>query len=167
MTQGLLTPSQAAQSFLAAIPHVVTVETLENYGIDATSEAARHITLELLFVNLFWIHSALHAALTSKAADRVLTALEGLLRGQWETTLGLQPQELDSFMTEVKQRRASYQKIVREGGSPIAVATELCARLASVGLVRDEDRQNLLALFIDSIPVEELGEIAAEMQVAD
>jgi hypothetical protein len=167
MTQGRLTPAQAAHSFFAAIPHVVTSDTLERYGIEATSEAARHITRELLFVNLFWIHSALHAALTSKAADRVLTALEGVLRGQWQTTLGLQRQELDSFMTELKQRWASYQKIVREGGSPIAVATELCAQLESVGLVRDEDRQKLLALLIDSIPVHELGEIAAEMQLAD
>jgi hypothetical protein len=167
MTEGLLTPMQAAQSVFAAIPHAVTPEILESYGIKATSEAARSITRELLLLNLFWIHSALHAALTAKAADRVMTALQELLTGQWEMTLGLQPQELHSFFTDVRQRRASYQQIVTEGGSPIAVATELCARLETAGVVRDEDRPKLLALLIDITPVEELGEIAVDMQLAN
>jgi hypothetical protein len=70
-------------------------------------------------------------------------------------------------MSEATKRRATYEQIVREGGSPIAVATEFCMRLTTVGAVRDEDRPRLLALVIDLVPVEELGEIAAEMQLQE
>jgi hypothetical protein len=161
--QGRLTPTQAAQSFFAAIPHALTPAALEEYGIEATHEAAQQITRELLLLNLFWAHSAVHVSLSPKDASRIMAALRECIRRHWDTTLALKGHEIESFMTEMEDRRATYEQIVREGGSPIAVSTEFGARLATASVVRDEDRPKLLALIVDLVPVDELGEMAGEM----
>jgi hypothetical protein len=165
MVDGFLPATQAAESFFAAIPHAIKPETLAEYGVEASREAAQQVTRELLLLNLFWIHSATHVALSPKDARRVMTSLRECIRRHWDTTLGLVGHDVESFMTAIENRRLAYEQIVREGGSPIAVSTELSSQLANASALRDEDRPKLLALAIDLVPVDELGELAAEMAI--
>jgi len=49
----------------------------------------------------------------------------------------------------------------------VAVATEAAAIMEQTGAIRTEDRQRALALLIDEIPVDELGELAQNITPMD
>ncbi len=162
----LLTPNQAAESLFAILPHVLTRGTLEEYGIKATPEQAQQITQEMLAVNLYWVQSALQAVLTKTDRERVLGAFYDLLLQNWTTELGLDGQDAQTFFEGAEERRQTYDQIIQEGGSPVAVFTECAAILEAAWTVRSEDRQKILALLIDLIPVDQIGELVGEWQLA-
>ena len=72
---------------------------------------------------------------------------------------GHEPQQ---YFQEAEERRQAYDQIVQESGSPIAVMTETASILESDGAVTAEDYQKLLALLIDVVPVEGIGETVQE-----
>ncbi|MBM4123368.1 MAG: hypothetical protein FJ246_00195 [Nitrospira sp.] len=159
MTLPPQTPAQAAQALYAILPHAMTQAALEEYGIDAAPEQAQQITRELLSVNLYWVQSALQMVLTKTASERVLLALREHLRSVWETDLGLNGQDVQGYFEEAEERRHTYDLIVQEGGAPVAVFTECAGILESAWALRAEDRSKALALFIDLVPVDEIGEV--------
>ena len=59
MSTNSMTPKQAAVALIAAMPTGVSVQQLEEYGIEATTEQAQAITQEVLSLNLFWIYAAI------------------------------------------------------------------------------------------------------------
>ena len=56
---------------------------------------------------------------------------------------------------------------MQEGGSPIAVFGESAGSLEFSGAIEAGDRQKLLALFIDVIPVDACGELVAGLELTD
>jgi hypothetical protein len=74
MSANSMTPKQAAVALVAAIPTGVSVQQLEEYGIEATTEQAQAITQEVLSLNLFWIFAAIEAHLSSEVSTRPLEA---------------------------------------------------------------------------------------------
>ncbi|MBI4401186.1 MAG: hypothetical protein HY581_06105 [Nitrospirae bacterium] len=160
-----LTPWQAAEAIYGLIPHAVSPATLEDYGIDATPEQAQQITRELLSLGLFWARWALRAALSEQDRKRVFGELRQCLVNKWSSELGQQGQDVQQFFEEVEARGRAYDQVMEEGASPVAIATEAAALAEADGVVRLEDRQKLLALFIDLVPVDELGEMATELSL--
>ncbi|MEP6888685.1 MAG: hypothetical protein ABI945_10250 [Nitrospirales bacterium] len=57
------TPREAAESLYAAMPCAMSLDLLREYALEVTPEQARHITEEVLSLNLYWIHTALQASL--------------------------------------------------------------------------------------------------------
>ena len=55
MSANSMTPREAAVALVAAMPVGVSVQQLEEYGIEVTTEQAQAITQEVLSLNLFWI----------------------------------------------------------------------------------------------------------------
>jgi hypothetical protein len=163
----LLTPSQAAESLFAILPHDLAGGQLEEYGIEAESEQAQEITREVLALNLYWVQSALQAVRT-KAADkeRVLGALRDRILHGWTTEFGLDGQDAQAFFQQAEERRQAYDQIVQEGGGPVAVFTECAAILESASAVKSEDRRKILALLIDLIPVDQIGELVGDWRLA-
>jgi hypothetical protein len=162
-----LSAGQAAETFLRVIPQGIDAEVLEEYGIPATAEGTRHITRELLLVNLFWIATAIHAVLPAKAETRVNVALQVQILRDWETTFQQPAEEWPRFLDEMVERKSLYHQIVQEGGSPMAVLTEAASLLVKGDVVSGEDRSKLLALLFDHVPVDELGPLAAEMTLLE
>lgn len=161
-----VTYREAAESLYAAMPRAMSLALLSEYGLDVTAEQARHITEEVLSLNLYWIHAALHTTLRAGEPERVSAQLtECIVRG-WKN-FDMQGRDHEAALEEVENRRAGYDQIVQEGGSPIAVFGESAASLEFAGLIEAGDRHKLLALFIDVIPVETFGELVAGLELTD
>lgn len=70
-------------------------------------------------------------------------------------------------LEEAQNRRAGYDRIVQEGGSPIAVFGESAGALEFSGVIEAGERQKLLALFLDLIPVDAFGDLIASLELTD
>lgn len=157
------TPMQAAEALYALVPHEVTPAMLEEYGIEATPAQTRQLTRELLSLNLFWIRHALPVALKDADRKRVLNELCERLISAWEPELGQEGEDVGRYFQDMEERYRAYDRLVQEGAEPPMIASEAAAILESEGVVKPEDRRKLLALFIDLVPVDEIGEAATDL----
>ena len=55
----------------------------------------------------------------------------------------------------------------REGADPSTVAAEAAGVMESDSLVQPEDHPKLLALIVDLVPADELGEAVEELKIID
>ena len=80
MSAHAMTPKQAALALMAAMPIGPSVQQLEEYGIDATTEQAQAMTQEVLSLNLFWIFASIEAHILQKyqavLSDFILNTME-------------------------------------------------------------------------------------------
>ncbi len=160
------TPREAAESLYAAMPRAMTLETLSEYGLEVSPEQARHITQEILSLNLYWIHTALQATLRAGKAEFVSTELAHRIGLGWKD-FDMQGRDHAAALEKATHQRAGYDQIVQEGGSPIAVFGESAGSLEFSGAIETGDRQKLLALFIDMIPVDTFGELVDGLELTD
>lgn len=167
MSSSPKTPFQAAEALYAIIPHAVPRATLEEYGMDTTTDQARQITREVLSLSLFWVRSALQVVLPKTSKERVLGELRQCLVKSWQSELGQEGHDVEEYFEEMEGRRSTYDGVVQEGGTPVMVFTEAAAILESGGAVPSEDRQKILALLLDLIPVDPIGELVAELNLTD
>ena len=161
------TAVQVADLLYGTISHAVSWERLNEYGIEATEEQAQQITRQILSLNLYWIRSALGANLSRKDAERVDRALQARIDTEWESGFGLGEQDRRSFWAEAQESARAYDQVMQEGGSPVSVAMDAAMTLESIRAVNPDDRQKLLALLIDVVPVETFGEMAAEFEMSE
>ncbi|MGH7208230.1 MAG: hypothetical protein ACREIL_02480 [Nitrospiraceae bacterium] len=161
------TPSQAADALYALIPHAVPRATLEEYGIDATAEQARQISREVISLSLFWVRSALQVALPKPSRERVFGELRQRIVESWQSDLGQEGYDAEQYFEELEGRRSTYEGVVQKGGPPVMVSTEAAAILESGGAVSPEDFQKILALLLDLIPVDAIGELVTELDLTD
>jgi hypothetical protein len=160
------TPHDAAESLYTVMPRAITLDLLSEYGLEVTADQARHVTQEALSLSFYWIRSALHAKLRPGDAARVLTELERCIAAGWKD-FDLEGYDPSTVLREAWSKHAAYDQIVQEGGSPIAVFGESAGGLEFSGVVAGGERQKLLALFIDVVPVETFGELMETLDLAD
>ena len=160
------TPREAAEILYAAMPRAMTLEMLREYGLEVSPEQSRHITQEILSLSLYWIHTALQASLRAGEAESISRALAQCIEHGWKD-FDMQGRDHAAVLEEATHRRAGYDQIVQEGGSPIAVFGESAGALEFSGAIETGDRQKLLALFIDMIPVDTFGELVDGLELAD
>jgi hypothetical protein len=157
---------EAAESLYTVMPRAMSLDLLKEYGLEVSAEQARRITKEALSLSLYWVQGALHAKLRTEDAERVLTEVERCIAAGWKD-FGLDESEPAAVLQEARSKCADYDRIVQEGGSPIAVLGEAAATLEFAGAIEEGDRQKLLALFIDIVPVETFGDLMATVELAD
>jgi hypothetical protein len=157
---------EAAESLYAAMPRAMSLDLLREYGLEVTPDQARHITEEVLSLNLYWIHTALRAGLRAGEAERVSRELAQCIARGWKD-FDMQGRDHADVFEEAQNRRAGYDRIVQEGGSPIAVFGESAGSLEFSGAIGAGDRQKLLALFIDVITVDTYGELVDGLELTD
>lgn len=162
-----ISPTDAAQNFHAIISRALSGAALEDYGLAVSGEQGDQILRELLSLCLFWAWSALDAGLSDANRDRAWDALVQRVREAWTPELGLPQQALDSYPAELAQRRRFYGSLSREGGNPVAIATEAAGLLEAESIIEPEDRLKLLALMVDLVPVDELGEAVEGLDITD
>jgi hypothetical protein len=153
---------EAAQRFYAVMPRALSADLLAEYGLEVSAEQSQYMTMEMLSLCLYWIHAALQVNLSAGGAEQVFNELQNRIATEWESTFGLQGHDQPSYWEEMKQRRQGYDEIIGSGGTPMSLNLEAAALLESAQVISREDRQKLLALFIDLIPVETFGELAVE-----
>jgi len=158
-----MTPNEAAAALIAALPTGILSSQLEEYGIEPTVERAQAISRELLFLNLFWIVAAIEAHIPRKYQNGITELVLKAVESGWSTTYPVGPAAWPAFLAEWKVRTRRYERLVQDGASPLAVSGEAGMVLEEQRVVNEEDRRNLLALLLDSVPVETYGQLLQEV----
>jgi hypothetical protein len=163
MSAGSLTPRQAAAALLAAMPMGVSVQQLEEYGIEATTEQAQAITQEVLSLNLFWILAAIEAHIPQKYQSALSELIVNAMEAGWGTTVPVGSSDWTVYLNAWQERRRRYSRLVEEGVSPLAVSAEAATLMEENHLVREAERHNLLTLLIDFVPVDIYGQLLEDV----
>jgi hypothetical protein len=157
MAANSMTPRQAADALIAAIPAGVSVQQLEEYGIEATAEQAQAITQEVLSLNLFWIFAAIEAHIPQKYQPALLDHILASIELGWGTTVPVGSASWTDYLNEWQERRTRYSRLVEEGMSPLGVSAEAATLMEDNRLVTEAERRNVLTLLIDFVPVDSYG----------
>src|SRR4030066_2315472 len=124
MSTNSMTPKQAAAALVAAMPVGVSVQQLEDYGIEATAEQAQAITQEVLSLNLFWIFGAIEAHIPQKYQAALSELILDTIEAGWGTTVPVGSAAWTAYLNEWQVRRRRFSRLVEEGVSPLAVSAE-------------------------------------------
>ena len=163
MSANSMTPKQAAAALVEAMPLGVTVQNLEEYGIEATTEQAQAITQEVLSLNLFWIFAAIEAHIPRKYQSALSDLILDTMRTGWGTTIPVGTAPWTAYFNEWQERRRRYSRLVEEGVSPLAVSSEAVSLMEESRLVKEAERRNLLTLLIDFVPVDTYGQLLEDV----
>jgi hypothetical protein len=163
MSANSMTPRQAAIDLVAAMPIGVSVQQLEEYGIEATTEHAQAITQEVLSLNLFWIFAAIEAHIPQKYQSALSELILETIETGWGATVPVGPVAWTVYLNEWQERRRRYSRLVEEGMSPLAVSAEAAALMEENRLVKEAERRNLLILLIDFVPVDTYGRLLEDV----
>ena len=163
MSANSMTPKQAAVALMAAMPVGVSVQQLEEYGIEATTEQAYAITQEVLSLNLFWIFAAIEAHIPQKYQSALSEFILDTLEAGWGTTIPVGSASWTTYLNEWQERRRRYSRLVEEGMSPLAVSAEAAALIEENRWVQEAERRNLLTLLIDFVPVDTYGQLLEDI----
>ncbi len=163
MSANSMTPRQAAAVLVAAMPIGVSVQQLEEYGIEATTEQAQAITQEVLSLNLFWIFAAIEAHIPRKYQSALSELILDTMKAGWGTTVPFGSVSWTSYLNEWQERRRRYSRLVEEGMSPLAVSAEAATLMEENRLVKEVERGNLLTLLIDFVPVDTYGQLLGDV----
>ena len=150
-------------ALIAAMPIGVSVQQLEEYGIEATTEQAQAITQEVLSLNLFWIFAAIEAHIPQKYQSALSEFIMDEIKAGWGTTVPVGPAAWTVYLNEWQERRRRYSRLVEEGVSPLAVSAEAAALMEENRLVKEAERRNLLTLLIDLVPVDTYGQLLKDV----
>ncbi|HSQ52310.1 MAG TPA: hypothetical protein VLL94_13725 [Nitrospiraceae bacterium] len=163
MSANSMTPKQAAVALMAAMPMGVSIQQLEEYGIEATTEQAYAITQEVLSLNLFWIFAAIEAHIPQKYQSALSEFILDTLEAGWGTTIPIGSASWTVYLNEWQERRRRYSRLVDEGMSPLAVSAEAAAIIEENRWVQEAERRNLLTLLIDFVPVDTYGQLLEDI----
>jgi hypothetical protein len=161
-----LSPADAAQNLFAIISRSLSGAALEDYGLSASREQGDQVLREVLSLGLFWAWSALDSGLSDKDRDRTWEALTQCVRKAWATELGLAPEDHEGYAAELAARRHLYESVTREGGDPAAVAALAANLMETESVIEPEDRPKLLALLVDLVPADELGQAVEKLEIS-
>jgi hypothetical protein len=145
------------------MPVGVSVQQLEEYGIDATEERAQAITQEVLSLNLFWILAAIEAHIPQKYQSALSELILETLEAGWETIAPVGSTPWTDYLNAWQERRRRYSRLVEDGMSPLAVSAEAAALMEESKLVTEAERRNLLTLLIDFVPVDTYGRLLEDV----
>jgi hypothetical protein len=158
-----MTPKQAAAALVAAMPIGLSIQQLEEYGIEATVEQAQAITQEVLSLNLFWMCAAIEAHIPQKYQSALSDLIFASIEEGWSTTIPVGATSWTDYLDEWKQRRRRYSRLVEDGVSPLAVSAEAVTLMEENRLVKEVERRNLLTLLIDFVPVDTYGRLLEDV----
>src|SRR5215510_15271556 len=163
MSANSMTPRQAAVALIAAMPIGLSVQQLEEYGIEATTEQAQAITQEVLSLNLFWIFAAIEAHIPQKYQSALSEFILDELEAGWGTTVPVGSASWTTYFNEWQERCRRYNRLVEEGMNPFAVSAEAAALMEENRLIKEAEGRNLLTLLIDVVPVDRYGQLLEDV----
>lgn len=159
-----MTPTQAADALVRAMPQPISPPQLEEYGITVSQSDAHAVSREILSLNLYWILAAIDAHIPAKYREAIGTTLLETIKSTWWKPGWLGPGTWEAYRNELDTRRAEYGRLVdQEGMSHMAISAEAASRIEDLGLVPSDDRQKLLVLLIDYAPAAEYGRLLDEI----
>lgn len=158
-----MTPKEAAEALSAALPAGITPSNLDEYGIMPTAERAQAVSREVLSLNLFWIGEAIDAHIPQKYRSLIAGLVLEAVESAWPDAYGAGGMAWATFVTEWRDRKRHYERLVRDGASHLTVSAEVALSLEEQGVVNEEERRNVLTLLIDSVAVESYGQLLQDV----
>lgn len=156
--------NQAAHTFFHLIPPSLAPDFLLDYGLEVSQDQAQSITWEILLLSSYWIRCATHAGIPQEAGEAIWEGVLEQIRNRWENRFGFVHRSIDQFFEDMKHKFEAWHAITQQGGEPIAILTKVASDLESEGVIPRGEEQKLLVLFLDLVPIEEIGQVAAEIE---
>lgn len=158
-----MTPKDAANGLFAVLPKPILVDQIQEYGIDVTEAQARHLSREILSLNLYWILAAVDAHILQKYRGVIGGLLFESVTAQWSSdAFGME--RWDGYRQELDERREYYARLMEGQLTPIGLSAEAATLLEDQGVVSSGDRQKLLVLLIDYAPVDQYAELLDDVR---
>lgn len=161
------TVGQVVEELSRLMPQAVSPETLADYDIEASSEQAQRVMLEVLYLSLFWIFSACDDLLTKTEGARLHEELCRKLMSSWTSDLHLESAHQELFGKELDDRHREYAAVVQQGGNPGSVCVEAAGLMERNKLILPEDRMKMVAVLVDLTPVEAYGVVLRDIQLVE
>ena len=161
MTQAART---AAARFFDLIPPAMPLEVLEEYGLTVTIPQAQTITKEIIALSAYWIRCALQAGIPEQFGKTIGQCLTEHIQLHWESKFGLESFSFEGFLGEMSTRHAAWDELTRKGGKPFTVLSQAAKDLEKQDLVSRDNQQCLAILFLDFVPIDEIGALAEAIE---
>ena len=155
---------ETAKALVQLIPPSVAPDFLEEYGLTLTAQQAQAVTKELLALSLYWITCAVRVSIPEPVCSRMHEAIHGQVHEKWGSRFGLVHVPIDEFYAEMESKHRAWEDIAQQGGEPIAVLSVAAEGLEDDHVIASHDRQNMLAVLLDLVPVDEIGALVAELE---
>lgn len=155
---------ETAKALVQLIPPSVAPDFLEDYGLTLTTQQAQAVTKELLALSLYWIACAVRVSIPEPVCSRMHQAIHERVREKWSSRFGLVHVPIDAFYGTMEHKHRTWESITQQGGEPIAVLSDAARELEDDHVIASHDRQKLLAVLLDLVPIDEIGDLVAELE---
>ncbi|MCY4132553.1 MAG: hypothetical protein OXF39_07925 [Nitrospira sp.] len=155
---------QTAKALVQLIPPSVAPDFLEEYGLNVTAEQAQAVTKELLALSLYWMTCAVRVSIPEPVCSQMHEAIHAQVREKWGSRFGLVHVPIDEFYAAMERKHRTWEDITQQGGEPIAVLSAAAEGLVDDDVVPVHGRQSILAVLLDLVPIDEIGELVAELE---
>lgn len=155
---------QTAKALVQLIPPSVAPDFLEDYGLTLTAQQAQAVTRELLALSLYWMTCAVRVSIPEPVCSRMHQAIHEQVREKWSSRFGLVHVPIDEFYAAMERKHRTWEDITQQGGEPIAVLSAAVDELEDDNVIATRDRQNMLAMLLDLVPIDEIGVLVAELE---
>ena len=158
------THEEAAEKLFTLIPPALAPDFLEEYGLTVSREQAQSITWEIVLLSAYWIKCATQVGIPNEVGKRIWEQVQAQVRNRWESRFGFVHRPIEQFFSDAEIKYAAWDDIAQQGGEPIAILTEAAAVMESDGNIPRGEEQKLLVVLLDLVPIEEIGQAAAEIE---
>ena len=155
---------ETAKALVQLIPPSVAPDFLEEYGLTLTTQQAQAVTKELLVLSLYWMTCAVRVSIPEPVCSRMQQAIHDMVREKWSSRFGLAHVPIEQFYAAMEHKHRTWEDITQQGGEPIAILSDAARGLEDENVIAIHDRQNILAVLLDLVPVDEIGELVAELE---
>ena len=155
---------ETAKALVQLIPPSVAPDFLEEYGLTLTTQQAQAVTKELLALSLYWITCAVRVSIPEPVCSRMHQDIHERVREKWGSRFGLVHVPIDQFYAAMERKHRVWEDIAQQGGEPIAVLSDAAEGLEDDHVIASHERQNMLAVLLDLVPIDEIGELVAELE---
>ena len=155
---------QEAETLFNLIPAALAPDFLEDYGLSVSRDQAQSITWEITLLTTYWIKCALKVGIPEQEGKEIWEQVRTQVRNRWESRFGFVHRPIEQFFLDLETKGKNWDDIAKQGGEPIAILTEAASAMESEGDIPRGEEQTLLVLLLDLVPIEEIGQAAAEIE---
>ena len=152
------------EDLVQLIPPSVAPDFLEEYGLTLTTQQAQAITKELLALTLYWMTCAVRVSIQEPVCSQMHQAIHAHVREKWGSRFGLVHVPIEQFYAVMERKHQTWEHLAQQGGEPIAILSDAAQGLEGDNVIASRDRQKILAVLLDLVPFDEMGELIAELE---
>ncbi len=155
---------QGAETLFNVIPPAIAPDFFEDYGLTVSQEQAQSITWEIVLLSTYWIKRAIQVGIPEQAGKEIWEHVQTQVRERWESRFGFVHRPIEQFFSDIETKHRAWDHMGNQGGEPIAILTQVAGTLESEGTIPRGEEHKLLVLLLDLVPMEEIGQAAAEIE---